>query len=130
MYVCMQDVIEKGEKQPNLTIGIIVSVIVVFFTIFLRIIFGGKKQQPVGAKFIILTYKFGAEWRSRGFTIYVYCLCVQAKREEKSASASTSAAAAESSNDQSSSGGEKEEEKEEGVAAAPARRRSGARRDN
>ncbi|XP_022994375.1 calnexin homolog [Cucurbita maxima] len=40
------DVIEKGEKQPNLTIGIIVSVIVVFFTIFLRIIFGGKKQQP------------------------------------------------------------------------------------
>ncbi|KAK7291505.1 hypothetical protein RIF29_06703 [Crotalaria pallida] len=38
------DVIEKGEKQPNLTIGILVSVVVIFLTIFFRLIFGGKKQ--------------------------------------------------------------------------------------
>ncbi|KAF9620506.1 hypothetical protein IFM89_013123 [Coptis chinensis] len=37
------DIIEKGEKQPNITIGILVSVVVVFLTIFYRIIFGGKK---------------------------------------------------------------------------------------
>ncbi|XP_027358544.1 calnexin homolog isoform X1 [Abrus precatorius] len=42
------DIIEKAEKQPNLTIGIIVAVVVIFLTIFFRIIFGGKK--PVTAK--------------------------------------------------------------------------------
>ncbi|KAK7410974.1 hypothetical protein VNO78_02255 [Psophocarpus tetragonolobus] len=41
------DLIEKGEKQPNLTIGIIVAVVVVFVTIFFRLIFGGKKPKPV-----------------------------------------------------------------------------------
>ncbi|KAF7834077.1 calnexin-like protein [Senna tora] len=42
------DLIEKGEKQPNLTIGILASVVVVFLTIFFRIIFGGKKK-PVSS---------------------------------------------------------------------------------
>nr|CAB3484403.1 unnamed protein product [Digitaria exilis] len=37
------DVIEKGEKQPNITIGILVSVVVVFVTVLFRILFGGKK---------------------------------------------------------------------------------------
>ncbi|KAG0525594.1 hypothetical protein BDA96_06G069500 [Sorghum bicolor] len=37
------DVIEKGEKQPNITIGILVSVVIVFVTVLFRILFGGKK---------------------------------------------------------------------------------------
>ncbi|KAB1201697.1 hypothetical protein CJ030_MR7G000346 [Morella rubra] len=37
------DLIEKGEKQPNLTIGVIVSVLVIILTFFFRILFGGKK---------------------------------------------------------------------------------------
>ncbi|KAI3916937.1 hypothetical protein MKW98_014398 [Papaver atlanticum] len=37
------DIIEKGEKQPNITIGILVSVALVMLTIFYRILFGGKK---------------------------------------------------------------------------------------
>ncbi|MCL7040375.1 hypothetical protein MKW94_015053, partial [Papaver nudicaule] len=37
------DIIEKGEKQPNITIGILVSVALVILTIFYRILFGGKK---------------------------------------------------------------------------------------
>ncbi|KAG6653750.1 calnexin homolog isoform X1 [Carya illinoinensis] len=37
------DLIEKGEKQPNITIGIIVSIVVVILTVFFRILFGGKK---------------------------------------------------------------------------------------
>ncbi|KAH9705732.1 calnexin 2-like [Citrus sinensis] len=37
------DVIEKGEKQPNLTIGILVSVVAVIITVLFKIIFGGKK---------------------------------------------------------------------------------------
>ncbi|KAL5228895.1 hypothetical protein ABZP36_017160 [Zizania latifolia] len=37
------DVIEKGEKQPNITIGVLVSIIVVFVTVLFRIIFGSKK---------------------------------------------------------------------------------------
>ncbi|GLT72173.1 hypothetical protein SLA2020_441280 [Shorea laevis] len=37
------DLIEKGEKQPNITIGVIASIVVVILTIFFRILFGGKK---------------------------------------------------------------------------------------
>lgn len=40
------DVIEKGEKQPNVTIGILASIVVVIFTIILRILLGGKKPIP------------------------------------------------------------------------------------
>ncbi|KAL5700517.1 hypothetical protein ACHQM5_025950 [Ranunculus cassubicifolius] len=40
------DVIEKAEKQPNLTLGVLVSVIIVILTIFFRLIFGGKKPAP------------------------------------------------------------------------------------
>jgi calnexin len=40
---CTQDVIEKGEKQPNITIGILVSVVIVFVTVLFKILFGGKK---------------------------------------------------------------------------------------
>ncbi|KAG6712293.1 hypothetical protein I3842_05G096400 [Carya illinoinensis] len=37
------DLIEKGEKQPNITIGVIVSIVLVILTIFFRLLFGGKK---------------------------------------------------------------------------------------
>jgi calnexin len=37
------DVIEKGEKQPNLTIGVLVSIAVVIVTVLFKILFGGKK---------------------------------------------------------------------------------------
>ena len=55
---CSQDVIEKGEKQPNITIGILVSVVVVFATVLFRILFGGKKpavssSQCITALFIL-----------------------------------------------------------------------------
>jgi hypothetical protein len=43
----LQDLIEKGEKQPNLTIGILVSVVVVIFSILLKVIFGGKKNVSI-----------------------------------------------------------------------------------
>ncbi|TKY73727.1 Calnexin-like protein [Spatholobus suberectus] len=44
------DLIEKAEKQPNITIGIIVAAVVVFVSIFFRIIFGGKKPAKVEKK--------------------------------------------------------------------------------
>ncbi|XP_058103551.1 calnexin homolog [Magnolia sinica] len=37
------DVIEKREKQPNFTIGILISILVVIVTVLFRILFGGKK---------------------------------------------------------------------------------------
>ncbi|KAG7978580.1 hypothetical protein I3843_05G089400 [Carya illinoinensis] len=37
------DLIEKGEKQPNMTIGVIVSVVIVILTVLFRILFGGKR---------------------------------------------------------------------------------------
>ena len=43
----MQDLIEKGEKQPNLSIGILVSIVVIVFTVILKLIFGGKKPVSV-----------------------------------------------------------------------------------
>ncbi|GKV17456.1 hypothetical protein SLEP1_g27967 [Rubroshorea leprosula] len=44
------DLIEKGEKQPNITIGILVSVVVIIITILFKILFGGKKQARVENK--------------------------------------------------------------------------------
>ncbi|KAF6148248.1 hypothetical protein GIB67_012023 [Kingdonia uniflora] len=41
------DVIEKGEKQPNITIGVLVSFAVVILSIIYKIIFGGKKPIVV-----------------------------------------------------------------------------------
>ncbi|CAL9770779.1 unnamed protein product, partial [Musa acuminata subsp. burmannicoides] len=41
------DVIEKAEKQPNLTIGILASILVVILTVIFRILFGGKKPQII-----------------------------------------------------------------------------------
>uniref|UniRef100_A0A7N0VEM1 Calnexin n=1 Tax=Kalanchoe fedtschenkoi TaxID=63787 RepID=A0A7N0VEM1_KALFE len=38
------DLIDNAEKQPNLTIGILFSVVVIIFTILLKIVFGGKKK--------------------------------------------------------------------------------------
>eukprot|EP01018_Ginkgo_biloba_P037396 Gb_13488 [translate_table: standard] len=42
----LTDVIQKGEKSPNLTIGILISIFVVFLTFIYKIIFGGKRAPP------------------------------------------------------------------------------------
>lgn len=39
------DLIEKGEKQPNLSIGILVSIVVIVFTVIFKLIFGGRSRQ-------------------------------------------------------------------------------------
>lgn len=45
------DLLEKAEAQPNLTVSVVISVVVVFFSILLKLIFGGKKQpQPKPAR--------------------------------------------------------------------------------
>lgn len=52
----LQDTIEKGEKQPNLTIGILISILVVFITIIFRVLFGGKKpavSSPDSVPFVL-----------------------------------------------------------------------------
>ncbi|MBA0757165.1 hypothetical protein Gotri_020277 [Gossypium trilobum] len=41
------DLIEKAEKQPNITIGVIVSILVIILTVLFRLLFGGKKQPKV-----------------------------------------------------------------------------------
>lgn len=38
------DLIEKAETQPNLTIGVLVSIVVVFISILFKVLFGGKKK--------------------------------------------------------------------------------------
>ncbi|KAJ6688493.1 hypothetical protein OIU74_017075 [Salix koriyanagi] len=39
------ELIEKAEKQPIITIGVLVSIVVVILTVFLKLIFGGKKAK-------------------------------------------------------------------------------------
>ncbi|XP_061991065.1 calnexin homolog [Rosa rugosa] len=36
------DLIEKAEKQPNITVGVIVSIVVILLTVLFKILFGGK----------------------------------------------------------------------------------------
>ena len=43
MNLSAQELIEKAEKQPIITIGVLVSIVVVILTVFLKLIFGGKK---------------------------------------------------------------------------------------
>ncbi|RAL41445.1 hypothetical protein DM860_010239 [Cuscuta australis] len=40
------DLLEKAEKQPNITIGVIVSLVVIVLTALFKLLFGGKKQSP------------------------------------------------------------------------------------
>ncbi|KAJ9163979.1 hypothetical protein P3X46_023598 [Hevea brasiliensis] len=44
------DIIEKAEKQPNLTIGVLISIVLVILTVLLKLIFGGKKPAKVEDK--------------------------------------------------------------------------------
>ncbi|KAL6972942.1 hypothetical protein U1Q18_027116 [Sarracenia purpurea var. burkii] len=44
------DLIEQAEKQPNLTIGVIVSIIVVTLSVLFKILFGGKKPETVSVE--------------------------------------------------------------------------------
>ncbi|CAN4098466.1 unnamed protein product [Withania somnifera] len=39
------DLLDKAEKQLNLTVGIVISIIVLIFTVPLNFVFGGKQQQ-------------------------------------------------------------------------------------
>lgn len=40
----MQDLIENAEKQPNITIGVLVAIAVVILSVILKVLFGGKKK--------------------------------------------------------------------------------------
>lgn len=112
----MQDLLEKAEKQANLTIGILASVIVVILSILLKLIFGGKK--PVSAhkniplekiKFLLLCIYFRLTisdvWKIQANVV------AETKKTE----------VAESSDDQGSSE-TKDEKIDDGAAAAPRRR--------
>jgi len=57
-HASLQEIIEKGEKQPNLTIGILASVVVVFVTIFFRLVFGGKKPVSSEIFFMLININF------------------------------------------------------------------------
>ncbi|KAK8587517.1 hypothetical protein V6N13_086500 [Hibiscus sabdariffa] len=44
------DFIERAETQPNITIGLLVSIVVLILTVFFMLISGGKKQPRVDKK--------------------------------------------------------------------------------
>jgi calnexin len=44
------DLLERAEKQPNLTIGVLVSIVVIICSVFLKLVFGGKKPAKVSAE--------------------------------------------------------------------------------
>ncbi|XP_065872166.1 calnexin homolog 1-like [Euphorbia lathyris] len=97
------ELIEKAEKQPNLTIGVLISVVVVFFTVLLKILFGGKKPAKVESKPTPAPAPVAASSSNKGES-----------SEEKVAAVEEKVG---------------EEEKEDGGAAAAPRRRQ-SRREN
>lgn len=116
-YAFLQDLIEKAEKQPNLTIGILVAVVVVFVSIFFRLIFGGKK--PVSSDFFSLrSFIVFLSWNYYSVLFYLNLitksLLVQAKVEKKPERT-------EASNNQGGAENEENKEKEE-ASNAPRRR--------
>ncbi|KAI3512756.1 hypothetical protein L1887_20075 [Cichorium endivia] len=46
------ELVEKAEEQPNLTVGVVVSIVVVVFSVSLKVLFGGNKpgKGKVGGK--------------------------------------------------------------------------------
>ncbi|KAJ4847924.1 hypothetical protein Tsubulata_047151 [Turnera subulata] len=46
----IEDLIEKAEKQPNLTLGVLISIVVVIVSLLFRVLFGGKKPAKVEKK--------------------------------------------------------------------------------
>ncbi|KAB2609023.1 calnexin-like protein [Pyrus ussuriensis x Pyrus communis] len=44
------DLIEKAEQQPNLTVGILVAIVVIIFSVLVKLLFGGKKPARVEKK--------------------------------------------------------------------------------
>ncbi|KAK4764167.1 hypothetical protein SAY87_013605 [Trapa incisa] len=38
------DLLEKAEKQPNITLGVLVAIVIVILTVISKILFGGKKK--------------------------------------------------------------------------------------
>ncbi|KAE8697321.1 Calnexin-like protein [Hibiscus syriacus] len=48
--IIYKDFIERAEKQPNIIIGLLVSIVVLFVTVFFMLISGGKKQPRVEKK--------------------------------------------------------------------------------
>ena len=62
MNLFAQELIEKAEKQPIITIGVLVSIVVVILTVFLKLIFGGKKVSSETAGFAILAALFASRY--------------------------------------------------------------------
>lgn len=109
-----QDLLEKAETQPNLTIGIIISIIVVVLTILFKLLFGGKKAQPVSVVFHFCTSRFTYDIHQCD----LLNLCLQAAAAVKESKKSDGA---------ETSNGEGKEEKEDSGGAP---RRRSTRRDN
>lgn len=121
----LQDLIQKGESQPNLTVGILVAVVVIVLSIFLRLVFGGKKT-PVSRNsvdellaLIILYPSFDI-----CFGLYVnhWLMSLVQARVAKPTNAPATETSASQGDD-----GENEENKEDETSKAPRRR---VKRDN
>lgn len=120
----LQNIIEKGESQPNLTVGILVAVVVIVLSIFLRAIFGGKKtpvsRTPLSTNYFIILYFLPSDLCFRLYVNHwIMSLPVQARVVK------TDTPATETSTSQGD--GENEEDKEEETSKAPRRR---VKRDN
>ncbi|KVH99056.1 calnexin homolog [Cynara cardunculus var. scolymus] len=94
------ELIEKAETQPNITIGVIISIVVVILSVLFKLLFGGKKAGKVNN--------------------VAAAAAAAAKKEEGEGGSSTQTVGEE--------GEEEEEKKEEDAAAAP--RKRSTRRDN
>ncbi|GFZ07902.1 calnexin 1 [Actinidia rufa] len=114
----IMDLIEQAEKQANLTIGVIISIVVVILSVLIKILFGGKKQLS-----LCLVAYYPAFVRAREGMLVTLSYNVRACYSQAKA---TLEVAETSTNKESSE--EKEEQNDKEDAAAPRRRNT--RREN
>ena len=49
----LEDLIEKAERQPNITIGVLVSIVVVIFTALIKLLFGREKPEFINFSIVV-----------------------------------------------------------------------------
>jgi len=63
--------LEKAEEQPNITISVLVSIVVILASILLKVLFGGKKPVSVAK---LSTFDFRQSHDSVLVTLLVFRL--------------------------------------------------------
>lgn len=120
----MQEVLKRGDEQPNITVGILFSIFFIVLTIVVTTLSGGKEKPPVCLQSKLI-YFVGPRHETCFKVLEFPCLYMQANVTQGKMGM---AAAQTSNNQRSTKEKESETKKATATAAAPPRKKS-TRRD-